>query len=343
MCRRVEVEVLPVLVARFGQHIWIDRRDVENPVDLSRLLGQLGRTITNENPRVCVVVSGRDAFVDDAVFSSALEQTVSTRVSEAMNGGAAVPLVSAVAPPEVAISQAYRRFGWGLVLVAGLVDGINPCAIGTLVFFVSLLAAGKAGKGRMAAAGLAFCLGVYVTYVVLGFGLLRAWRAAEALPAARFWLRTVLAGTLAVLAALSFRDAAVFSRSGNASAVRLKLPRRLMEASHRLARRGVTARWLLPACMVMGVAVTLIGTVCTGQAYIPALAFMARQGSIRATAMLLSYNAMFVLPLVAILVAVLLGWRSVNMAAWTRREVVVGKVALGLLFVAMGVVIWVPW
>jgi len=181
------------------------------------------------------------------------------------------------------------------------------------VFFVSLLATGRAGRRRMAAAGLAFCAGVFATYVALGFGLLHACRAAEALPVVRFWFRAAMSGMLAVLALVSFRDAVAYVQSGrNAASVKLKLPRRLQEASHRLAKQGVAARWLLPGCAAMGVAVTVVEAVCTGQTYLPALAFMARQGSLRATAMLLAYNLMFVLPLVAILAAACWGG-----AAWT--------------------------
>lgn len=58
--------------------------------------------------------------------------------------------------------------------------------------------------------------------------------------------------------------------------------------------------------------------------------------------MLLAYNGMFVLPLVAILTAALLGWRSVDMAAWSRREVVSAKIAMGVLFVVMAFALWMP-
>ena len=89
-------------------------------------------------------------------------------------------------------------------------------------------------------------------------------------------------------------------------------------------------------------AVTLIEAACTGQTYFPALAIMSRQGSLRAFSMLLAYNGMFVLPLLTILAAALLGWRSVEMSAWSRRQVVVAKAALTILFVVMAATLWLP-
>ena len=342
LCQRVETEVVPVLEARFGEQIRVERRDVGYPADLARLLAQAGATLSNDNPRVCVVVAGRNVFADNAVFSPALEEAIGRRVIESMEVGAAAP-TSRPPAPNAAISNANHRFGWGVVLAAGLADGFNPCAIGTLVFFISLLAVARAGRWRTAAAGMAFCLGVFATYTVLGFGLMRACRAAEGLSLVRLWFRAGLTGMLAVLAMLSFRDAVASARShGAASSVTLKLPRRLREASHRMVRQGVRSRWLVLGCVGMGVAVTLIEAVCTGQSYLPALAFMSRQGNVRALAMLLAYNVMFVLPLAGILVAALQGWRSVDMAAWTRKEVMAAKLALGLLFAVLGFALWLP-
>jgi len=336
-CETVRRDVLPDVRAVWGERVTIWDRDIFDQTNYLALVAYRERFAVRRDDTVSLVVDGCRYLggVGD------IRQGLMTAVAERLD--APPPAAPQTASVPVRVSDAYRRFGWGLVLVAGLADGFNPCAIGTLIFFVSLLVAGRAGRRRMAAAGMAFCLGVFATYVILGFGLLHACRAAESLPEVRFWFRVVLSGMLAVLAALSIRDAVAYTRSGgNADSVMLKLPRRLQAASRRLARRGVAARWLLPGCAAMGVAVTLIGTLCTGQAYLPALAFMARQGSLRATAMLLAYNAMFVLPLVAILAAALLGWRSVDMAAWSRREVVAAKVALGLLFVVMAGALWLP-
>jgi cytochrome c biogenesis protein CcdA len=67
---------------------------------------------------------------------------------------------------------------------------------------------------------------------------------------------------------------------------------------------------------------------------------MSRQGEWRALAMLLAYNLMFVAPLVLVLAGVLAGWRILDVAAWTRREAVVAKVALGILFLLLAAGTW---
>ena len=334
VCYRFETEVLPALRARFGGAVRYERRDLHDPRDLGRLLARLQPGRKGANPRTCVVVGDRDVVADDDLFAGELERVVERHL--------AAPAVASAAQPDAeAVGAAYRRFGWGLVLGAGLADGFNPCAIGTLVFFVSLLGTARLGRWRVALAGGAFCLGVFITYVLLGLGLLQAWRALHAFTLVRPFLRAALALALLVLAALSFRDAAAAVR-GAAGSMRLTLPPRLRAASHSLLRRGVRGRmvWLPAASFVLGVAVTLIEAVCTGQTYLPALAIMSRQGEWRALAMLLAYNLMFVAPLVLVLAGVLAGWRILDVAAWTRREAVVAKVALGILFLLLAAGTW---
>jgi cytochrome c biogenesis protein CcdA len=61
--------------------------------------------------------------------------------------------------------------GWLAVVLAGLVDGLNPCAFATIIFFVSYLSlSGKKGK-EILITGASFTVGVFIAYllVVLGF------------------------------------------------------------------------------------------------------------------------------------------------------------------------------
>jgi len=69
---------------------------------------------------------------------------------------------------EQGIIGRFRTFGVFAVVFAGLVDGLNPCAFATLVFFVSYLTlSGRKGR-EVLMVGATFTLGVFVAYLVVG-------------------------------------------------------------------------------------------------------------------------------------------------------------------------------
>ena len=84
-----------------------------------------------------------------------------------------------------------------------------------------------------------------------------------------------------------------------------------------------------------GVLVTLVEMVCTSEVYLPVLALLPTAGvRSRQMALLLAYNAGFVLPLA---VVVGLAWRGVGserLAAFARRHL--GAVKLGLAGLLVG-------
>ena len=60
--------------------------------------------------------------------------------------------------------------GWLTVVLAGLVDGLNPCAFATLIFFVSYLTlSGRKGR-EVIMVGAAFTIGVFLAYLIVGLG-----------------------------------------------------------------------------------------------------------------------------------------------------------------------------
>jgi hypothetical protein len=71
---------------------------------------------------------------------------------------------------EEKIIDRFKKFSlWG-VLLAGLIDGLNPCAFATIVFLVSYLSfLGKQNK-EILTYGIIFTLGVFIAYIIAGVG-----------------------------------------------------------------------------------------------------------------------------------------------------------------------------
>lgn len=59
----------------------------------------------------------------------------------------------------------------GVVIVTGLVDSINPCAIGVLILLISTLLVLAHNRMKMLWVGLIYIAAVYVSYFLAGLGL----------------------------------------------------------------------------------------------------------------------------------------------------------------------------
>ena len=85
---------------------------------------------------------------------------------------------------------------------------------------------------------------------------------------------------------------------------------------------------------------TLLDALCTGQVYVPVLALISREpGAWRSFALLVLYNLALIAPLVAVFVLASKTTDAFQMAKWSSRNVIPAKVALGVVFALLGVLI----
>jgi hypothetical protein len=248
--------------------------------------------------------------------------------------------VAEVPEGETGVQLLARRqagFRWAGVAVAGLADGLNPCAFSTLVFFMSLLSVARVRGRMLLLVGGLFCLASFLTYFSLGLGLLRILHLLEGVRWVRAIFEWAMVGVLLVLAVLSFRDARRFAIRQDPREIILQMPERFRKLTHHWLKRGLTARHLLAVTFGLGVAVTALESVCTGQLYVPTLVFMMKSGEMwnQGLPLLILYNLCFVVPLVAVFGLTWAGLRFAQLMNWSIRNVVISKILLGLLFLGM--------
>jgi hypothetical protein len=298
------------------------------------------------NESVCMVVNGRHMLDGLGSIRKDLLPRMPEYLREIQAGKVGVVTApSSTSPPKQAdagaIDRRARNFTLAAVAVAGFVDGINPCAISTLVFFMSLLAVSKVRGGGLLLMGASFCLASFATYTALGFGLLRAMHLFTGFPLVRLVVETTMMGFLGVLAFLSFRDAYRYATTRDAGQVTLQLPESMKQRIHGIMRSGLGLGSLAAAGLAIGTAVTALESVCTGQVYVPTLTLVIKSNptALRSWSYLLLYNGMFIVPLAAVFVLTFFGLRTQALLAWSRKNVVPSKVLLGCLFVAMTLLI----
>jgi cytochrome c biogenesis protein CcdA len=96
--------------------------------------------------------------------------------------------------------------------------------------------------------------------------------------------------------------------------------------------------------VVTGAGVTILESVCTGQSYVPVLMYMLKDNpsDLCSWLLLVTYNLLFVLPLAVVFICFHRGMQLKVLVDWSKRNLVVVKLLLGLFFAAMAVLLLWP-
>jgi len=225
------------------------------------------------------------------------------------------------------------------ILLAGLIDGINPCAFAVITFLVSYLSLSRGGGRRTALIfGLLFTLGVFLCYFLIGIGL---GELIQVIQAHRGIVRVVYGATGALC--LVFGVLAIWDtcRARQGEAMRFGMPKSLHHAAHALIRRQVGRGVLGLGTVLLGMMVSALELVCTGQIYLPALVLMNESGrNARSLALLLAYNLAFVAPLIFVVILGAYGVGSKQLAGWGRRHAALTRALTAGLFLALSALLF---
>ena len=237
---------------------------------------------------------------------------------------------------EESMINRFKSLGIFTVLSAGLIDGLNPCAFATLIFFISYLTFLGRKRREILWVGLGFSGAVFATYLLIGFGILSFIQHLSFLPAFSRIVYVMTIGIALVLGIYSLYDYIQLKR-GKPSEMKLQLPDFLKKRIHKTIREGSQSPRYFIAAVTAGFIVSLLEFTCTGQVYLPTILFVTNIPSLRASAIsyLLLYNLMFIIPLLAIFGIVYWGVTSEQLAFFLNKRVTTIKLITSLLFFAL--------
>lgn len=214
------------------------------------------------------------------------------------------------------------------ITAAAFADSINPCAIAVLlILLATILAAGERSKALKS--GLAFVLALYLAYFLLGLGLLSFLQLANL---AGIFHKII--GSLAILIGIfNIKD---FFWYGGGGFV-MEIPRSWRPTLKKLLKRATSP----PVAFLIGLVVTLFELPCTGGPYIFALGLLSNNYSWSTIIpILLYYNLIFILPLIAIILLIYFGLSTTQKAdAWKEKNIRILHLITGIIMIALGV--WV--
>ncbi len=238
---------------------------------------------------------------------------------------------------EKALKKRIKGFTFAGILIAGLIDGVNPCAIATMIFLISFLATQKRKRHEVLIIGLSFTSAVFLTYLLLGIGAFRALTSLDQY----FWIsegiRWIAVGLAAVLGCISFVDAFSFKKTGKTDTITLQLPKALKIRIHKIISGNLSGTQLVTGAIATGFLVTLLEAVCTGQVYLPTIVLMTKSSGFQLTGWiyLIFYNFLFVLPLLVIMILAYFGLQWKDLAKATQKHLVLLKITFGILLIGL--------
>lgn len=210
------------------------------------------------------------------------------------------------------------------VVVTGLIDSINPCAIGVLILMISVLLGSKKSKGKIALYGLAYIGGVFAVYLLAGLGLIYFFSAIPNVVAE--YLSILVACIIVFAGMLEVKDYFWYGRGAS-----LAIPARFVKRIHSMSK-NVT----LPGIIVLGGFVSAVELPCTGAPYLAITTLLSKSFDLTAFLMLVLYNVIFVAPLLVILALVLVGVKLHAISRWKQANKPFMRLATGLLLILLG-------
>lgn len=226
------------------------------------------------------------------------------------------------------------EFTLPIIVVAGLLDGVNPCAIGMMIMLLGYLIIFAKKKDKILKIGLTYIITVFVTYFLIGvlfynfIDVLVSWDYYKDISRIIRWVLGIL---LIIAGLINIKDYFWYGKGFS-----LQIPKK-----QRFKLTKYVQKATIPAAIVLGAVVTIFELPCSLPLYVGTISLLYENlGRINVISYLLVYNFMFVLPLVVIFVLTLLGKRIAEMKEWQEKRQREMKLVMGIVLFVLGVVLF---
>lgn len=217
----------------------------------------------------------------------------------------------------------------GLVVINGLIDSFNPCAIGIFLIFLSMLFMLKKKKKHVFQISLVYILSIYISYLLIGLGLIKVIQFFGVPHLVSF----IGAGIIILVGLLSIKD--------------YFFPDTIFSTKIPYSARQLILKWTykatLPAAAVVGILVGISEFPCSGGIYVTTLGLLSDKTTfLQGFFYLLVYNLMFVMPLILIYAVTANQKVAMKLMDWQEREKNHMKLAMGIIMTILGVIL-IKW
>lgn len=213
-----------------------------------------------------------------------------------------------------------------IVIAGALTDSFNPCAWSAMIFLITTLTSIKASNNRLLKTGLTYILTIFVSYLLIGFGLFSFLNYIQG------WANIiygVLAAIIFIFALIELKDVIWYGKWFS-----LQIPKNQWGRIESLMKKAT-----IPATITVALLISILEFGCTGGVYIPIIAMLAsKEQQLLAYIYLVIYNMIFVLPLGIILVLFTNGFAVNKIEQFRQKHRKLMRLISGLVMIALAIV-----
>ncbi|HDR73041.1 MAG TPA: cytochrome c biogenesis protein CcdA [Methanoculleus sp.] len=216
------------------------------------------------------------------------------------------------------------------IVALAFVDAVNPCALAVLALVLMSVMASSAGSPRRVLwAGIAFSAAIFIMYFIYGLVIVSLFSLAAEVAGMRQTAGLILGSFAILLGAAQLYDARVAGTGKSVTG--------MPEGFRSTVSRLVASISSVPGAFLIGMLVTVFLLPCTIGPYIIAGGVLSPMGLIATLPYLLLYNAIFILPMLAITAAAGLGLgRTERFSAWRKKHLRAIHALSGVIMLVFG-------
>ncbi|MDI6781565.1 MAG: DUF1573 domain-containing protein, partial [bacterium] len=356
-CQQLKSEIIPQIGKKHGAAIKLKVLEIDQPENYKKLL-LLEKQLATQDTKIPVI------FIDNHMLygREQIQLHLEDEIKQCVSRGGCGWMPDILSDKPVHIEERFASIRLIPILIAGLLDGINPCAFATIIFFISYLVLAGRSRKEILLIGISFTVAVFLSYLLIGLGIFHI------LKIANFRIINYLIASMTIiLGILSLRDYLkikqgrliegipqtitnqIINSNTHAneiicSGTTCNLPKKRIYQS--IYKHGKTGGYILSilSSFGLGMIISIFEFSCTGQIYVPTLMYMTKISGLRimASGYLILYNLMFVAPLIVIFLLSYNGIKSKTFSEFAEKHVAAIKLAITVFFFGMGIllIVW---
>ncbi|MDD5688406.1 MAG: DUF1573 domain-containing protein [Elusimicrobia bacterium] len=338
-CIELEKNTIPLYEKKYNVKIELTKYPVSDPKNYSSLVlleKKMGKTLN----KIPVLFIGNDIIGGKEEIKKNLSFLIEKYIK--LGGAKKIDIPSG----EVKKSDVTSKLSLLPIVSAGLIDSVNPCAFATIIFLITYLnMVLKKQKYEILLTGMSFVVGVFVTYFLIGLGLLKFLQQINQILIISK-IMYLLIGVLVLFVSFQhLREAIAIKKGTNIydNTIKLKLPNKLRWIIYTVITKLAALKYLIPIAFLIGAAITILELFCTGQIYLPTIMYIIKLPNYHTQGILylLLYCLLFVLPLIIIFFLFYYGLDIDLLEAAFRKKIFLIKILMSAFFLTLGIIIFI--
>jgi cytochrome c biogenesis protein CcdA len=212
-----------------------------------------------------------------------------------------------------------------VIFIAGLLAGFNPCLIAVMAFLASAIVSSGGSRKDMLVLVIGFCAGIFVTYMVVGFGILNT---ITSFPGLKDAITAFMILLVAILGVWHIYDAYYISKHSKSS---FKTPHSFVDLMNHARGKNI-----LLISFVGGGIFSLVKAPCVGAVYLMILEMLLSGGNtVNAVLYMGLYNFAVVLPILILGALLALGLDPEKVNEFREKRRVEVRLVTGIILILL--------